>query len=66
MPMSPSWRIPEDTEKPFRQALDHAAKRRADELHGFLEELQEEQLAGIVGLCAIVTAYTAIDVTERK
>lgn len=64
--MATGWRIPQETEKLFRQALDHAAKRRGSELRSLVEQLPEDQLAAAVGLCAIVTAYTAIDVAERK
>jgi hypothetical protein len=44
--MHPGWRIPAEIEKPFRDALDHAAKRRVSELHSMLERLTEEQMAG--------------------
>lgn len=64
--MNPSWRIPEETEKPFRKALDHASKRRTDDLRGLLEQLDEEQLSGAVGLCALAAAYAAVDVVSRK
>ena len=64
--MHPSWRIPAEVEKPFRDALDHAAKRRVSELHDMLFRLPEEHLAAAVGLCGFVTAYTAIDVVERR
>jgi hypothetical protein len=64
--MHPSWRIPAEVEKPFREALDHASKRRISELHSMLERLPEEQLAEAVGLCGFMTAYTAIDVVERR
>lgn len=64
--MQPSWRLPEESEKPFRTALGHAAKRRSSELGDMLAQMSDEQLAGAVGLCAIVSAYTAIDVTKRK
>jgi len=64
--MRPSWKLPAETEEPFRDALDHAAKRRISELHAMLERLPREQLEGAAGLCGLVSAYTAIDVTERK
>jgi hypothetical protein len=64
--MKPSWRIPEETEKPFRKALDHASARRVSELHDMLFRLPEERLAEAVGLCGFVSAYTAIDVVERR
>ena len=63
--MQTTWRIPQETEKPFRAALDHASMRRVSELHSMLERLPEDQLAGAVGLCGLATAYTAIDVVER-
>jgi hypothetical protein len=61
-----SWGMPVEIEKPFRDALDHAAKRRVSELHSMLERLTEEQLAGAVGLCGFVTAYTAIHVVSGR
>lgn len=64
--MQPSWRIPEETEKSFRKALDHASRRNVGELHSMLEGLSKEQLEGAAGLCGLASAYTAIDVTERK
>jgi hypothetical protein len=64
--MHPSWRIPAEAEESFREALNLASTRRVSELHIMLERLPEEQLAGIVGLCGFVTAYTAIDVVERR
>lgn len=64
--MQPTWRIPEEIEKPFRTALTHATTRNIDELHSLLDSLSKEQLEGSVGLCGLASAYTAIDVTERK
>lgn len=64
--MQPSWKLPEETEKPFRDGLGHAAKRRVTELHGMLKQLSTEQLAGMVTLSCYVAAYTAIDVVERQ
>lgn len=64
--MNQSWRIPEETEKPFRAALDHASKGRADDLRGLLDQLTEEQLSGALGLCAPIAAYAAIDVVSRR
>ena len=64
--MHPSWRIPEKSEETFREALNQASMRRVSELHSMLERLPEEQLAGIVGLCGLVSAYTAIDVVGRR
>lgn len=64
--MQPSWRLPEEAEKPFRTALGHAAKRQASELRDMLAQMSDEQLSGAVGLCAIVSAYTAVDVTKRQ
>lgn len=64
--MNAGWRIPEETEKPFRKALDHASKGRAGELQSVLGQLSQEQLSGTTGLCALVAAYAAIDVVSRK
>jgi len=64
--MNQSWRIPAEVEKSFRDALGHASKRRLSELHGLLEELPEGQLVGAAGLCGLASAYTAIDVVERR
>lgn len=64
--MNPSWKLPAELEKPFRQALDHAAKRRVGELHDLLTGLSDEQIAGAVGLCGFVAAYIASDVVERR
>ena len=64
--MHPSWRIPEEIEKSFRTALDHASKRRVSELHSMLEQLTEEQLDGAVGLCGLVSAYTVINTISRR
>lgn len=64
--MQQSWKIPEETEKSFRKALDHASTRNVSELHSLLEGLAKEQLEGAAGLCGLASAYTAIDVTERK
>ncbi|HSZ41770.1 MAG TPA: hypothetical protein VK817_17585 [Trebonia sp.] len=64
--MHPNWRIPEENEKPFRDALNHAGLRHVSELHTMLEQMPEEQLAGSIGLCGFVSAYTAIDVVSRR
>lgn len=64
--MSPGWRLPQEIEKPFRDALDHAAKGRVNELHDLLRSLTEEQIASAISLCGFATAYTAIDVVERR
>jgi hypothetical protein len=64
--MQPSWRLPEEIEKPFRDGLDHVAKQRGAELQPMLKQLSAEQLAGIVNLSCLVTAYTALDVAERR
>jgi hypothetical protein len=64
--MNPSWRISEEIEKPFRDALDHAAKRRVSELHGMLARLTDEQIAGAIGLSSFVTAYVAINAVSRR
>lgn len=64
--MNPSWRISEEIEKPFREALNHASKRRVSELHDLLTRLTDEQVAGAIGLCGLMSAYTAINVVERR
>lgn len=64
--MRPSWKLPPETEEPFRDALDHAVKRRVSDLHAMLQELSQEQLEGAAGLCGLVSAYTAIDVAKRN
>lgn len=64
--MNQSWRIPEETEKSFRKALDYASKRRLAELHSTLGQLGEDRLSEAVGLCALMAAYTAIDVVSRR
>lgn len=63
---TPAWRFPAEIEKPFRDALNHASKRRVSELHGLLRGLTDEQLAAVIGLCGMAVAYTAIDVTGRR
>ena len=64
--MNPSSRIPAEVEEPFRDALDHAAKRSVSELYSLLDELPEDRLVGVAGLCGLVSAYAAIDVVERR
>lgn len=64
--MNQSWTIAEEIEKPFREALNYASKRRATDLHALLAGLTEAQVAGAIGLCGFVSAYTAIDVVSRK
>ncbi|MBO0805301.1 MAG: hypothetical protein J2P25_19760 [Nocardiopsaceae bacterium] len=64
--MTAGWQISSEIEEPFREALDHAAKRRVDELRAMPDRLSNEQIASTVGLCAFVSAYTAIDVVERR
>lgn len=64
--MQANWRLPEEIEKPFRDGLDHAAKRRVTELRAMLEHLTDEQLAGAVSLCGFVAAYTAINAVSRR
>lgn len=64
--MQLSRRIHEDTEKPFRKALDHASQRSTGELHSTLEQLTQEQLEGAVGLCGLVSAYVAINAVKRR
>lgn len=64
--MSQSWTIAEEIEKPFREALNHASKRHVTDLHDMLAGLTEAQIAGAIGLCGFVAAYTAIDVVSRK
>lgn len=62
----PSWRLSEEIEKPFREALNHASKCQTEELRALIERLSEEQLAGAVGLCGFVVAYTAINAVHRR
>lgn len=64
--MNSSWSIPEETEKPFRKALDHASQRNIDELHSTLEQLTKEQLESAVGLCGLISAYVAINAVKRR
>jgi hypothetical protein len=64
--MHPSWRIPEETEKPFRKALDHASRHEVSEMHSMLEQLTQEQLEGAAGLCGLVSAYTVINAVSRR
>lgn len=59
-------RIPRNIEKPFREALNHAAHQRVGELRALLASLTGEQVAECVRLCAYVAAYTAIDVVSRR
>lgn len=64
--MNPSWKLPPELEKPFRKALDHASKRRDSELRSMMEETTDDQIAGGIWLCGLVTAYVAIDVVNRE
>jgi hypothetical protein len=64
--MYPSWRIPEELEKAFRDALNHASKRRVSELHSMLEQFTPEQLGITIGLCGLVSAYTVINAVDRR
>lgn len=63
---TPSLGLPREIEKPFRDALGHAAKQRVSELHAHLAKLTDEQIAGSIGMCGFVSAYTAIDVVSRR
>lgn len=63
---NPPWRIHEEIEKPFRDALDCAAKRKIPELHEMLSQMTDMQMASTIGLSNWVAAYTAIDVVERR
>ncbi|MBO0801652.1 MAG: hypothetical protein J2P25_01050 [Nocardiopsaceae bacterium] len=64
--MNESWRLPREYEEPFRDALDHAAKRRIGDLHALLRGLTEQQATAAISLCGYVSAYIAIDVVERR
>jgi hypothetical protein len=62
MPMD---RLDPKVERIFRKALGHAARAEMTELAHLIhaeDEVSNEQLAACLGLCAWVTAYTAIDV----
>jgi hypothetical protein len=62
----PKGGIDPEVERIFRKALGHAARAELAELIHTEDELNDEQLALCVQLCAFVTAYTAIDVCNRK
>jgi hypothetical protein len=65
--MSDNWRLPREIEEQFRDALDHAAKRRADELRSLLRRMVDgNQIDAAVQLCGLVAAYTAINTVSRR
>jgi hypothetical protein len=64
--MNDSRRFPKEFEEPFRDALDHAAKRRTAELRVLRERLTAQQVEATVGLCGLAAAYTAINAVGRK
>jgi hypothetical protein len=57
---------PREFEEPFRDALDHAAKHRINELNDLLDSPPEQQIDVAVNMCGFVAAFTAIDVVQRK
>ncbi len=59
-------RISHDFEKPFRDALEHAIRNEFEEMREGLLRLTEEQIASCLSLCAIVSAYVAIDVCGKQ
>ncbi|MBO0803741.1 MAG: hypothetical protein J2P25_11805 [Nocardiopsaceae bacterium] len=64
--MTESWRLPREYEEPFREALDHASKRRIGDLHALLRGLTEQQATAAISLCGYVCAYTAINTVSRR
>ncbi|MBO0804390.1 MAG: hypothetical protein J2P25_15110 [Nocardiopsaceae bacterium] len=64
--MNDSWRFPSKFEEPFRDALDHAAKRRTGELRALRERMTSQQIDAAVSLCGLVVAYTAINTVSRR
>ncbi|MBO0804206.1 MAG: hypothetical protein J2P25_14170 [Nocardiopsaceae bacterium] len=64
--MDARWRLPREFEEPFRDALDHAAKRRIGELRALLQGLTDQQTDVAVNMCGFVCAYTAINTVSRR
>lgn len=58
-------RIDRTVEPALRHALDLAMKGKLDELHRHLAGLPTATLQQCVGLCTLITGYTAIDVCGR-
>jgi hypothetical protein len=52
------------TERPLRKMLGHAIRRELDDLDSLIQA-SEDQMPRAAELCALATAYTAIDVCER-
>lgn len=64
--MDDNRRITKEFEEPFREALDHASKRRVAELSALRERMTAQQIDATVGLCGLVAAYTAINTVSRR
>jgi hypothetical protein len=59
-------RLSPEIEKPFREALGHAARAETEELESFLKRLTDEQVVEGIALCVFAAGYTAIDVVGRE
>jgi hypothetical protein len=59
-------RLSPNVEKPFRNALGHAARAETEKLEDLLAQLTQEQVVEAIGLCAFAAGYTAIDVVGRE
>lgn len=64
--MKSGWRLPKELEEPFREALDHASKRRTAELRALRERMTSAQIDTAVSLCGLVAAYTAVNTVSRR
>ncbi|MBO0803824.1 MAG: hypothetical protein J2P25_12220 [Nocardiopsaceae bacterium] len=64
--MSIAGELPREFEAPFREALDHAAKRQVGDLHALLTGMTEQQLDIALSMCGFVAAYTAINTVNRR
>jgi hypothetical protein len=58
--------IDPDIEKPFRQALGHAARAEPEAMATLLENLSAPQVSGGIALCTFTTAFAAMDVVGRQ
>lgn len=63
---NPPWKLSEEIEKPFRHALDRAAKGKPDEVRELLHGMTDEQIAGCLTMSGWVAAYTAINAVSRR
>lgn len=64
--MNTGYGIPQKDEEAFRAALNHAGHKRVDELRSALDRMTDQQIATAVRLCGFVSAYTVIDVVNRR